>query len=487
MIKRLMFAALFFIIIAASGLTYLNVKGKALLANAQRFVENKLSQSFNAKVAVDSVQLNIVGPVVLNGLSLSKQVSHDTVFVFKSEKVIIYTDLLRIGINKFLRKGEIADKDFSFKIENGFLYRGEQPILRNINGYGKIVNNIFIFDDLNGRCYNFPISVHSQSPAGGASDKKKVWVELKRKEGVVQSVLDFSKQDILQGSILFNHIYAGKFGLYSQLDFELDFTKPGKAFGRLKSGGTILGHRPFKELEGDFFVEDSVLVITALRLGSDYILSGSMGLQKPYAIDLTLDIKDSELSQFLLVSDNDAEGKIAGTINGFVKTKGSIDDLVTVAKLECSSGRLGNLDYESMNVNLHGRGSVLKVVDSRILRKEGFIGLSGEVDIKKLWSEEPLKGLAWACGNEAIIWNGWDILKQTNSQELEMKKGIGLQKEFIVTFKGYLNDEQSWQDSQGLRQNESVGVEYNLDEAKRVKMQLKNNEEVFSLEHKVRF
>lgn len=462
MVKRLMFAALFFIIIAASGLCFLKLKGKALLANAQHFVEDRLSKSFNAKVAIDSIQLNIIGPVVLNGLSLSKQVSQDTVFVFKSEKVIIYTDLLRIGINKLLRRGEITDKDFSFKIENGFLYRGEQPLLRNINGYGKIVNNIFIFDDLNGRCYNLPISVHGETHAGDLS-KKKAYVDLKRE-----------RQYILQIGILFNHVDAGKFDLYSQLDVELNFTEPGRVLGRLKSSGTILGRRPFKELEGEFFIEDSVLTITALRLGSDYVLSGSVGLEKPYVIDLALDIKDSELSQF-------------GTINGFVKTKGPADDLVTVAKLECGSGRLGNLDYESMNVNLRGRGSVLKVVDSRILRKEGYIGISGEVDIKKLWSQEPLNGLAWACGNEAIVWNGWDILKQTDSQEFQMKKGIGQQKEFMVTFKGYLNDEQSWQDAQGLKQNETVGVEYNLDEVKSVKMQLKGNEEVFSLEHKVRF
>jgi hypothetical protein len=187
------------------------------------------------------------------------------------------------------------------------------------------------------------------------------------------------------------------------------------------------------------------------------------------------------------VPDADSEGKLKGKIKGSVTMKGSLDDLMTTANLECSKGNLGNLDYESMNINLNGKGSVLKVADSRILRKEGYIVLSGDVDLKRLWSKEPCEGLDWACGNEAVIWEGWDIVKQAKSQELEMKKGIGKEKEFMITFKSYLNDEQSWQDSQGGNQDEAVGVEYSLDEAKRVKMQLKNNEEVFSLENKIKF
>jgi len=179
--------------------------------------------------------------------------------------------------------------------------------------------------------------------------------------------------------------------------------------------------------------------------------------------------------------------KIKGIINGHINVKGSLDNLITVANIECGKGMLGNLDYESMNINLDGKGSVLKVADSRILRQDGYIELFGSLDLKRLWSSDPCKGLNWTCGNEAIVWNGWDIVKETNSKELEMKKGIGKEKEFMVTFKGYLNDEQSWQDSQGANQNEAVGVEYNLDSAKKLKMQVKNSEEIVSLENKVRF
>lgn len=563
--------------VAGAGLcVYLAFQGKAILESLEGFVEDRLGKAFNAEVAIDSIRTNIIGPTVLKGFKLTKEASgEDTPFIFKSDKVTIYNNIIKIAAEKLLKKDALAKKDIVFKIENGSLYKGNAALLKNIFGYGKIQDNNFIFDDISGKCYNFPISIYGKVSGDtsmldlnirSASDafrskihlsnhlltphmvaiiesdnghklyfsgdfdikpgesvslenamfgntvlarakwdilKKKVYAELKKRHlpdepSLTKDVVCLAveiKHDAAEGSIFFNHLSVGKFDLQSQLDFELAFTGDnrqagpanGGANGKIKTSGTILDYKPFSELDGEFSIEGNTLKISGLRLGSDYNLRGFVNLYYPYEMDLTLDIRDSSLSRLFLVSDADSAGKISGRISGQVKTSGPVNNLVTTAKIECGKGNLGNLDYESMNVNLSGVGSVLKVADSRILRKEGYIELSGDADLKQLWSQRPLKGLDWSCGNEAIVWEGWDIVKQTNSQELEMKKGIGSQKEFMVTFRSYLNDEQSWQDSQGPKQNEAVGVEYNLDEAKRVKMQLKNNEEVFSLEHKLKF
>ena len=314
-------------------------------------------------------------------------------------------------------------------------------------------------------------------------------------KNVARLSVDFSNKDFLQASVFFDHVVLGDFDLQSQMDLVFAYAgAEGDKFktikGNIKTSGSVLNCQPIKELNGEFNIESNVLKISSLKWGDAYNLQGSVDLYRPYKLNLALDIKESSISQLFLmpdVPDADSEGKLKGKIKGSVTMKGSLDDLMTTANLECSKGNLGNLDYESMNINLNGKGSVLKVADSRILRKEGYIVLSGDVDLKRLWSKEPCEGLDWACGNEAVIWEGWDIVKQAKSQELEMKKGIGKEKEFMITFKSYLNDEQSWQDSQGGNQDEAVGVEYSLDEAKRVKMQLKNNEEVFSLENKIKF
>jgi|GEM_PF-2767679 len=558
-------------LIAMTAFLSMRFQGRIIKSYLIYFVEDKISKSLGVDVTMESIKIGIMGPTVLKGFSVVKKVAgSDAPFVFKSDKLIIYNNIAQMVVDRLVKKVGLSGINFVFKIENGFLYKGTRSIFQNVNGSGKIVNSNLLFDDISGKCYDFPISVHGKisgktskvemdiesvsskltgrmhvsnfvlrphtvgtlefsngskfyfsgdltiAPdeylafenlmiqnfllASGKVDflKKKFFAEILRlkrvsnaeqqsqSKDIIQLAADFSKPGLAEGSVLFNHVGIGRIDLQSQLDYEIAVTDSGLS-GKIKTSGTVLDYRPFKELEGEFSVEDRILKIASLKLGDDYDLTGTVNLRSPYEINLALNIKDSNLSQLLLVSEVESESKINGRINGFIKTEGSLKNLLTTAKLECGRGHLGNLDYESMNVNLQGRGPVLKVADSRILRKEGYIVLSGEVDLRRLWSTEPYKGLAWTCGNEAIVWNGWNIMKETNSKEVEMKKGVGQEKEFMVTFKGYLNDEESWQDTQGHKQDEAIGVEYKLDDAKQVKMQLKNNEEIFSLEHRVKF
>lgn len=557
-----------FAILALSGFVYMKYRGKIVLASLQYFAEERIGKAIGAKVNIESIRPSLIGPTILEGFSLVKETSEDTPFIFRSDKLIIYNNVPQIIFDKIFKRIGFKGINLVFKIENGSLTKGNKPIFQEVNGFGKIVNNNILFNDITGKCYEFPLSVHGRISgktsridlklesasdkfmgkmaisssifkphavgvlefnngrkfyfstdldikpgesisfenlmlqnavlANGKVDfiKKKFYAQItglsqknekNPRKNTVQIVGDFSKKNYLTSSAFFNHIGLGRTDLQSQLDCEIAFLDNGSLQGKIKSSGTILDYRPFKELEGEFSVEQSVLKIARLNLGQDYNLSGFFNLGSPYEMDLALNINDSNLSQLLLISDTDSDSAIRGKISGQIKTKGPLANPVTIARLECTKGNLGNLDYESMNINLNGTGSLLKVADSRILRKKGYIDLSGEVDLKKLWSQRPAEGLAWSCGNEAIVWEGWNIIKEANSKELEMKKGIGREKEFMVTFKSYLNDEQSWQDSEGHNQDEAIGVEYSLDDAKSVKMQLKNNEEVFSLEHKVRF
>lgn len=564
--KRIVTLAISIAVIVLCAAVYLKLQGKVILQSLQYFVEDKIGKSLNAKVTMDSLQPSVIGPTILNGFNITKACPDDTPFIFKSSRLIIYHNIVQLAAEKLFRKHIALEKKIVFKIENGFLYKGDKPIFSNISGSGRIINNNLIFNDINGKVYDFPLSVYGKISADTSKidiniksdsdklrgkvclsnyalrphavgtlefnngykiyfsgdfdikpgesisaenlmlqnaalasakldfSKKRFYAELTRKDKTAGSnaknlvclLVDFSKEDLLQVSILLDHVAIGSFDIKSQADLQLAM-RPGGVDGKITTSGTILDCKPFGELSGEFCIEGNVFKISSLKWGEDYNLSGSLNLYRPYDMDLVLGIKDGNLSQLLLVSDVESDGTVSGKINGQIRTQGPLRNPATVVKLECGGGRLGDLDYESMNVNLRGEGSVLKVVDSRILRKEGYINLSGDVDLKRLWSHDPCKGLAWTCGNEAIVWNGWDIIKQANSQELQMQKGVGRDKEFMVTFKSYLNDEQSWQDSQGPNQNETVGVQYNLDEAKRVKMQLRNNEEVFSLENKIRF
>ena len=468
-------ATVLFLIIAiaaAAGFIIMRFQGNIIKASLNYFVQERVSQALGAKVAMDSIKASFFGPTVLKSFTVVKESPDDTPFIFKSEKFIIYNNIPQALFDKIFKRVGFKGINLVFKIENGRLLKGEKPIFENITGFGKIINNNIIFNDISGKCYNFPLSVHGKV-SGDTSKfdlslefnnsqkiyltgrvnfaKKRFYAELKKKPGVtdlavtkgtVNIVCNFSEKGRFETSAFFDHVGIGGLDLETQLDIKLDFIGVNSFKGNIKTSGTILDYRPFDELECDFLIERGILKITRLVLGENYDLTGTVELYKPHKIDLAL-----------------RGGK----------------------------GKLGNIDYESMVVNLSGNSPLLKVVDSRILRKQGYIDVSGEVDLRKLWSRNPASGLNWTCGNEAIVWQGWNIVKETNSKEIEMGKGVGKQNEFMVTFKSYLNDEQSWQDSQGHNQDQAVAVEYSLDKQKIVKMQMKSSEEIVSLEHKVRF
>lgn len=470
--KAVVFLFLVVVITGAAAFVLMRLRGEIIKATLNYFIQERVSQTLGAKVTMDSVKTNLFGATVLKSFTVIKETPEDTPFIFKSEKFIIYNNIPQVFFDRIFKRAGFNGINLVFKIENGRLLKGEKSIFENITGFGKIVNNNLVFDDISGKCYNFPLSVHGKVSgetsrfdlslkfnsswefyfAGRVNfAKKRFYAELKKKPSVtdlattkdiVNIVGDFSEKGRFETSAFFDHVDIGGLDLETQLDIKLDFIGINSVKGNVKTSGTILDYRPFDELECDFLIERGVLRITRLVLGEDYDLVGTVELYKPHKIDLVL-----------------RGGK----------------------------GKLGNIDYESMVVNLIGNSPLLKVVDSRILRKQGYIDISGEVDLRKLWSRNPASGLNWTCGNEAIVWQGWNIVKETNSKEIEMGKGAGKQNEFMVTFKSYLNDEQSWQDSQGHNQDQMVAVEYSLDKQKSVKMQMKSSEEIVSLEHKVRF
>ncbi len=586
--RRKIIALVFSGLIAASVSVYLKLQSKFIANAVKGIIEDRIGEAFKADLEVESIRIGVVGPVVLNSPRLVKATAEDTAFIFKSEKLILYLDVPHIVYNLIFKKQDKSAKDFAFRIENGFLYKGEAAIFKNISGSGKIVNDNLVFNDVRGKVYDFPLSVHGKiqdlgqkssmldlniqsasrelngkihlskniykphlvgkvEPNGGGKFyfsfdadidpagpvcrfenfmfqnkvfakgevnllKKKAYAQLELKGlsggyagrienptgalpavndlGGIHMIVDFSAKDTISASALFNHVKIGDFDYQCQVDLELAIANFNNINGKIKTSGTVLDYKPFKELEGEFSIKNSILNILRLVWGEDYSLTGAVDMLRPYNVNLALNIKDGDVSQLFLICESEGETKniVSGKVDGVVKVTGHLNKLITEAKLKASRGNLGGLDYESLNINLSGRGPVLKVVDSRILRKEGFITLSGEVDLKKVWSDDPAGGLIWKCGNEVVVWNGWDIVKQANSLELQMKKAVGSQKEFMVTFKGYLNDEQAWEDTFADRRNkESVGVEYNIDDARKVKMQLRNNEEIFSLENKVRF
>jgi len=139
-------------------------EAKIISKQIQGIIEYKLGQSMAADISIKSIDTSLIGPISLNGLKLVKSTGQDTPFIFTSDKVIVYLNVPQLVIEQLFRKNSSSGKNFAFKIENGSLSKGDFAIFKDISGYGKIIDNNLIFNDIKGRCYDFPISIHGKIP-----------------------------------------------------------------------------------------------------------------------------------------------------------------------------------------------------------------------------------------------------------------------------------------------------------------------------------
>jgi len=286
-----------------------------------------------------------------------------------------------------------------------------------------------------------------------------------------------------------DHIDISGFDLSTQIDVEgIAFRRPGRLrpglTAHISTSGSVLNYAAFEELSGTFNIEGSLLKVSSLKLGEEYEISGEYEFSRPWQRDLLITIRDADFNRLIsLAGARPKKRTVYGPANGQIRISGPAKRIITVGHLTFASGVVKSLPYKLMTINLRGEGPILEFVDSKILREDGSLKMKGNIDFRKLSSaKSPRDALELSYESETIIWDGWDITKPLESDEIKMKKHIG--SDIRVTFMGYLNNEQSWD---ATDEGEEVGVEYMLNDNQKVKMRLKKDEEFFSLEHNLKF
>lgn len=251
--------------------------------------------------------------------------------------------------------------------------------------------------------------------------------------------------------------------------------------GTLRTSDSIINFQPFKELEASYEIVGTLLKIVSCKLGEEFQLSGTIELIEPHRLDLTLDIVGADTSSIATLTGIKGE-LLSGLINGKLEIQGPIASPYLRGYLEAMEGRLGDIKYQSAKVNLNGYNWLAEIYDSRVNRENGFLTLEGEVDLKKFGRPDVLEGLRLKSDQRTIVWDGWDIIREEERDEVSLKKGVG--EDFQVNFKSFLNEglEENTEQEEG-----EVGLEYKLKGNKALRMRMRRYEDFLSLEQRVRF
>jgi len=292
--------------------------------------------------------------------------------------------------------------------------------------------------------------------------EKKIEVELNFKEQEkVNIALDILPDNKFKLDAKLNRFKIGNSCLSSNLASEgvMIQNKNGEWIGVKGSINTrysLLNFKPSKEISGYFELEGPSLSIYFL-IWENLRISGEISLEAPYNLNLSADIIDMDINELVLLLGINLEGiSLSGLVNGQVKVEGTISVPKIKGELRLHKGNIETLKYNTILANIEGLYPSLKFVDSNIFQEDGQrYSLIGKFNLKELDNlNSPVHNIQLIpLVEDNFSWQAWTIRKQ---------KKYG-------------------------RDDDSVEFEYQLKEDRPFRMRLREDEEIFSLEHSLRF
>lgn len=277
-----------------------------------------------------------------------------------------------------------------------------------------------------------------------------------------------------------SHIKLFDMDVVSNIETVISFMEKGYSgiMCTLRTNKLIVNYKPFDDIRMKINLEEDFLLLDSLSLGDRYILSGRLGLDRPYNINLSLEIEGADLSEwgaFSAYSDF-----ISGMMFGKIFIKGPLKNPITEGKIELRDGNIKDIKFDVVNIKIYGEGPVLTITDSRIFKHSGFLLISGLVDLRKLGKRNIFEDLVVETDQRVIVWDGWDVTKDLATSEVNLRKDIN--EDFRIRFKGYTQ-----KDEEGFRRHSEIGLDYKLEKDDSLNVRMQEDGAFVGVEHRIKF
>ena len=140
--------------------------------------------------------------------------------------------------------------------------------------------------------------------------------------------------------------------------------------GKVWSEYSLVDFKPVNELTGGFEVNNRRLHLTKLSFGS-LNCNGYIDLVQPYKLDLSIDIADMGMTDFLNFWSTKAHYDSAGAVSGNIKASGTLAKLLLKGSLESRNGFVQKLNYDSIILNIEGVYPNMEIAQSTVSKSDG--------------------------------------------------------------------------------------------------------------------
>jgi len=306
----------------------------------------------------------------------------------------------------------------------------------------------------------------------------------KADSGEVKLGGDF-KESVIELYSSIKHWPVGAVDLSTDVTFDAELKAKSETpilTGMLNTTNTIINYRPAEELSAQFTVRKKVVEILGLKWGKTFRLVGKVNLEAPNDLEIIALLDGTKLEDLMSFWVESIQNVVSGTVKGRLEVDGPLDTCVSRGHITARNGHIGDVFYENAVIHLTGKGPMVMVGDSRIYRESGYLLLDGEIDFSQLGKRNILEDIVIKTDDQSIVWEGWDISKETATDTVNLKKRIG--EELEIGFVAPVEPEDE------LKEEESEGafeMRYKLKESDSLKMQIREEEEFLGVEHKIKF
>ena len=215
-------------------------------------------------------------------------------------------------------------------------------------------------------------------------------LDLDEKSSIAATARKISETNY-QFSVDVKHLKTPLFDLLSKIESSIEIIStdsssekifPGIALkGKVWSRYSLVDYKPIKELSGGFEIKNQRLYLTELSFGN-LNCNGFIDLVQPYKLNLSLDLVNVSMSNFLNFWNTNKQYESSGTISGKIRASGTLDNLMLKGSLESRNGSVQKLDYNAISLNIEGIYPDLEITNSTISKSDGVsFTLNGPFDL----------------------------------------------------------------------------------------------------------
>lgn len=296
---------------------------------------------------------------------------------------------------------------------------------------------------------------------------------------------DFSKLPYFTLNINATHLKLLGFDLLSNYNINgrLNYGKDGRldtVVGDFSTSGSLINYDPIRELKGTYEIEGSKIKLLGLNYGDVVFANGYFSSSSPNEIDLNLKFKGAQLGG--LTDLTMERGLISGLVFGDIRVCGDLEKNFKInGSLDFLNGNIGIVKYNSAKITMKGNGERLEFFDSKVYTDDGVLTLEGKMDMKDVGTSKAFRNIVIKSDPNTVVWAGTSVTRVPGGEEYV--SGRDISEQFRVNFKTY----SAQQIERGRPKQDEVELEYKLGKPGNIKLKMKENDDFFGVERKVRF